>query len=165
MQKWRDGADFVLKAVAIVAIVLGMVAAYYRFGGLRAPDASMQLSISTEVLPYSDEARLLVVHARPRNTGTTSVELGKAGFPVSVVSLPNNLKAGTIDVDNELAKAPLKYKVDILSRFPGGYVIDPGFEYDELFVVVVPPGLYAVSGSLGFDIDSELDRTEVVIVR
>jgi len=56
-----DIADLVLKALSCLALVGGGVWAYYQFDIAGATGWQVNLAIETQVLPYHDDLRLLVV--------------------------------------------------------------------------------------------------------
>jgi hypothetical protein len=124
LQRLRDCLDAVLKLVSIVAIVVGGTWAYYQFSVTRTTASNVQLAVSAESQRFSDDLRLLLIHARPRNIGKVIVTPSKAGFLLTVSTLPTNAKPGVLELD----KLPLLYQVDLLKRFPDGYDLEPGVE-------------------------------------
>lgn len=161
LQHARDWADLVLKLCSVVALVAGGTWAYYQFRVVGTTESNIQLTVTADALPYSGGVRLLVVHAKPKNIGKVPIELPKTGFVVSVRALPKNAKGGPLDI----SKLPELYKTDLLQRFPDGYRLEPGVEYDELYVLLVPPGLYAAQSVLSLDARDELDHTILVSVQ
>ena len=161
LQQARDWSDFVLKVCSIVAILAAGAWAFFQFRVTGTTESNIQLTVSTEVLPYGEGTRLLVVHAKPKNLGKVPVEIKKTSFPLVVRAVPSTEKAGPIF----LSKLPESFKIDILQRFPEGYLLEPGVEYDEIFPVVVPLGLYSAEATLNLDAQYEVDHTVLVSVR
>lgn len=89
-----------------------------------------------EVLPYSTDSGLLLIHVKPKNVGKVLVDPPQA-FTVIVRSLPTDVKGGIVELDKETNAYP---PIDLLRRFPDGYQLEPGIEYDELVPIVVPRG-------------------------
>ena len=158
LQSARDWVDLFLKVLSVLAIIAGGAWAYFQFVVTRTTAANVQLTVSSEVLPYSAESRLLIIHAKPKNIGKVSVTPAKAGFLVSVKSLPTNAKQGVLDLEN----LPDFYKTDLLKRFSDGYMLEPGVEYDEAVALVVPVGsMYAIKITLNLEDNTEVDHTIV----
>ncbi|MBV8379429.1 MAG: hypothetical protein JO369_01515 [Paucibacter sp.] len=161
LQQARDWSDLVLKVCSIVAILVAGAWAFFQFQVAGTTAENIQLTVSAEVLPYGEGTRLLIVHAKPKNIGKVPVEITKGGFPAIVRTLPSTVKSGPV----VLANQPESFKVDVLKRFPDGYRLEPGVEYDELFPVVVPIGPYSAEASLDLDAETEVDHAVVVSVR
>lgn len=161
LQKARDWADLVLKAVSVVAIIAGGSWAYYQFRVTETNASNIQLTISTEVVKYSDENRLLLIHIKPKNIGKVLVTPGKDGLVLTVRKLPDDYKPGAVD----LAKLSEVHKVDVLKKYPEGYELEPGVEYDEVDALIVPKGtVYAVDAVMDLGDSSEVDQMHVVQV-
>jgi flagellar biogenesis protein FliO len=97
IQKARDWADLLLKAVSIIAILAGGVWAYFQFDLTRTAVDNVQINVSTEQQKYGQKSRLLLIHVRPKNIGKVLVSPGKAGIVVSVRAIPDNLKNGIVE--------------------------------------------------------------------
>lgn len=160
LQKAKDWADLVLKGVSIAAIIAGGVWAIYQFKITDSDASNIQLTVTTKVLPYSKDKKILLVHARPKNIGKVSVE--PKHFWLTVNDIPSGMPAGAID----LKKLKERYKTDILKGFPDGYELEPGVEYDEVVALIVPDdkSLYSVTGEIDLDEKNEIDHTAVVRV-
>lgn len=159
LQKARDWVDLILKVMSILAIIVAGSWAIYQFEITETNASNIQLTISTEVLKYSGNNRLLLIHVHPKNIG--KVLVSPKLLTVTVSDLPINLKPGVI----ELAKLNERYKTDILDRFKGGYDLEPGVEYDEVVVLIVPKDtFYSVYGVLEFSEGDEVDHTTVARV-
>lgn len=78
-----------------------------------------------------------------------------------VSDLPKGLKAGVINLE----KLNERYKTDILDRFNDGYEMEPGIEYDETVVLIVPKDtMYSVYGEMDFAEGDEVDHTSIAKV-
>lgn len=158
IQKARDWADLLLKSLSIVAIIAGGIWAYYGFWVTETNVENVQITVSTEQQPYSKDSRLLLIHVKPHNIGKVLVSTGKAGFIVTVRSIPNNLKHGVVDLE----AMPEIYKTDLLKRFPDGYEIEPGGEYDEDIAMIVPRhSMYSIRATLDMGNNNEVDHTTI----
>lgn len=158
LRRLRHYVDIVFKAISIVAILAGGVWAYYLFSVTRTSVANVDIFVSAESLRYSNDLRLLLVHAKPKNVGQTVVSLPKKGFIVTVKVVPPNVPVGAVELD----KLPEFYKTDILDRFPDGYEIEPGAEYDELVALVVPKGaIFSVKAEMALPDNTEVDNSIV----
>jgi len=161
LQKARDWADLCLKVASIIAIFAGGWWAYHQFEITETAASNIQINVTTEVLRYSDDTRLLLVHAKPKNIGKVRVEPGKEGLVITVRSLSRDLKPGAVDLEN----LPELYKVDVLKRYPDGYELEPGVEYDEVAALIVPKEtMYAVRAEMDLGDKTEVDHTTAVRV-
>lgn len=158
LQKARDWADLLLKSISVLALILGGGWAYYQFLITDTTASNVQLTVSTEYQQLSGDGGLLLIHAKPKNIGKVSVQPGKDGFLIIVRSI--DPKAGPSVLD--LEKLPEFYKVNLMNRFPDGYELEPGVEYDEVLALVVPKGsMYAIKATLDLGDDTEVDHTVV----
>lgn len=161
LQRARDWADLFLKFLSMLAIIAGAAWAYFQFMVTNTTASNIQLTVSTETHHYSPESRLLLIHAKPKNIGKVPVTPANIGFLIDVRVLPNNAKFGALDLES----LPEFYKTDLLKRFPDGYLLEPGVEYDEVLALVVPVGsMYAVKSTLNLEDNTEVDHTTVVRV-
>jgi hypothetical protein len=161
LQKARDWADLALKIISSVAIVVGGWWAYYQFRVTDSTASNIQIGLATEIVKYSEDYRLLVIHVKPKNIGKVPVSPGKGGLIVSVRPLPTTLKAGAVDLE----KPPELHNANLITRFPDGYELEPGVEYDEVEALVVPKsGLYAVKATMDLGDNTEIDQTTVTRV-
>jgi hypothetical protein len=158
LQKARDWIDVVLKVMSIAAIIAAGAWAYYQFRLADTDASNIQMSVTTEVLKYSGDNRLLMIHVRPKNIG--KVMVAPRHLAVTVRDLPVDLKPGAVDLD----KLKERYKADILDRFMGGYEMEPGVEYDEVVTMIVPTGMYSVGAEMDLGDDYEVDHTTVARV-
>jgi hypothetical protein len=157
-QRARDWTDFLLKVLTMLAILAGGAWGFYQFWIADTIASNIQLAVSSESQPYSADSRLLLIHIKPKNIGKVRVSPGKSGLRVSIRSIPSGEKAGILDLE----KLPEFYNTDLMKRFPDGYELEPGVEYDEVLALVVPKGsMYAVKAVLDLDDNTEVDHTAV----
>ncbi|WP_322009303.1 hypothetical protein [Paraburkholderia sp. J12] len=98
------------------------------------------LAIEAQILPYSDDMRLLVVHVRSKNPRNTTFELFSKehdSFVRRVRKLAPDAKAETVFPEDQ---GDLLATVDILARAGGDYESVPGAEMDDMQAIVVPGG-------------------------
>lgn len=161
LQKARDWADLVLKMLSVVAIIAGGLWAYYQFQVTETDASNIQLTISTEVVKYSDENRLLLIHIKPKNIGKVLVTPGKDGLVLTVRKFPGDYKPGAVDLD----KLSEVHRVNVLKKYPDGYELEPGVEYDEVDALIVPKGaVYAVDAVMDLGDNTEVDQMHIVQV-
>lgn len=139
MSKWmtiaKDLADLVLKVLSSIAIVVAGIWALYQYFGTDSDASNIQLTVTSEVKPYGEGQRLLVLHVRPKNIGKVPVTPGKAGLMIATRQIPLGL-SGVVDI----GKQPISFRTNLLSHYPDGYLMEPGIEYDEVLALVVPKG-------------------------
>jgi len=159
LQSTKDYVDLTLKALSILAIIAGGGWAYYQFRLFESDADNIQITVSTELLKYSGDFRLLLIHTRPKNIGKVLVTPGKDGLILTVRKLPANLNSGAVDLD----KLPVTYTTNILKKYPDGYVLEPGVEYDELVALIVPKddSVYVAKAVLDLGDKDEVDHTTV----
>ncbi|MBI3480501.1 MAG: hypothetical protein HY016_09140 [Nitrosomonadales bacterium] len=159
LQKARDWVDFVLKAMSILAIIGAGGWAIYQFKITDTDASNIQLVVSTEVIKYQGDNRLLLIHVRPKNIG--KVRVSPKRLTLTVSDLPIDIKPSVID----LTKLSEKYKTDILDRFKDGYDIEPGVEYDDIVAMIVPKNtMYSVYSEMEFKEGDEVDHTAIARV-
>lgn len=66
LQKARDWVDLVLKIMSIIAIIAAGVWAIYQYKITETDASNIQLTVSTEVLKYEGNNRLLLIHTLNR---------------------------------------------------------------------------------------------------
>lgn len=168
LEKVKLWAEFALTCASLIALPVAGWWAYHNFSVEDTHETNPNISVSADVLPYDDDRRLLVVHVRPKNAGKVPIELdgGKKGdIDVEVKVLPPKLPNGHLDPD----KLPVKFPAsNIVSGYKGGYVMEPGIDYDEIETFVVPKGAtYIVRAEMDHydeDPDDEVDASSVVVV-
>lgn len=160
-QKIKDWVDFAAKCLTIIAILAGAGWTLYQFRIFATTDSNINLTVSTETLIYSSTHSILVIHAKPRNLGKVPVEPGKDGLVITVKNIPNDSKAGIIDLES----LPAQYKKDLVKRYTNGYEIEPGVEYDEVIALIVPTGsTYAINAELDLGDKTEIDSSTIARV-
>ena len=158
LQKARDWLDLLLKLLSLVALILLGVWAGHRSWTVASAATKVQIHISTEYRPFSDDARLLLIHAKPRNVGSGSAQPGKDGFVVIVRSIASNAGPGVLDLE----KMREVYRVNLTGRFPDDFPLMPGVEYDEVLALVVPKdATYAIKATFDLGDDAEVSHTAV----
>ncbi|KGS31165.1 hypothetical protein [Burkholderia pseudomallei] len=168
LDKVKPWAEFALTCASLIAIPVAGWWAYHNFSVENTHEINPNISVSADVQPYDEDRRLLVVHVRPKNVGKVPIELdgGKSGdIDVEVKVLPRKLPDGHLDP----AKLPVKFPArNIVSRFDGGYVLEPGIDYNEIETFVVPKDatyiVRAVMSHFDSDPDDEVDASCVVVV-
>jgi len=90
--------DIVLKIASIFAIIVTGYWAYYRFDLSGNDDWVINMKMHTEILPYGEKSRLLVVRLEANNPTQTNVniEKGKGGFKITVRKIPAARKVGEV---------------------------------------------------------------------
>lgn len=161
LQRTRDWADLLLKALSIFAILVGAGWGLYQFQITETTASNIQLTVSSESQPYSADSRLLLIHIRPKNIGKVLVTAGKEGLLVTVRSIPRGEKNGMLDLE----KLPEFYKIDLMKRFQDGYDLEPGVEYDEVVALIAPKGsMYAIKATLDLGGNTEVDHTAITYI-
>lgn len=115
--------------------------AYYQFHIAGATNWQSNLSIETQVLPYRDDLRLLVVHVKSKNPRSVEFHLvTKDGdsFVLRVQRVSDDAKANTII-------APGKHDavvpdIDLLADTGGEYEFAPNAEMDDMRTIVLKVG-------------------------
>ena len=157
----KDWSAVLFNLASVIALGIAGWWAYHQFSITETAAGNIQLTVASEVIKYSDKQRLLVIHVKPRNIGKTLVTPENKGFLVEVRKIPSGAPVGPLD----LKKLPVSYKTDLMERFSDGYELEPGVEYDEIVVLVVPVGtMYAVRSELNLGDNTEVDHTAVVHV-
>jgi len=136
IQLLQQAADVTLKIFSCAAIIATGIWAYYQFDLKGADDWVVNITIATEILPYEENLRLLVVHIKTKNptSATLNVEKDKGSFDLIVHKLPRGLKVGTaLDemAGDEIAKVHLLE--DDMEMLPNA-------EFDTTETIVVPAG-------------------------
>lgn len=161
LQKAKDWADFALKAVSVLAIIAGGSWAYYKFRLTDTTASNIQLTVSTEVLQYTEDYRLLLIHVKPKNIGKVPVTPGKDGLIVSIYKFPSDRKPGPVGLDS----LPAIHKTDVLKKFTDGYELEPGVEYDEVEALIVPKGtIFMAKAVMDLGDKTEVDHVNFVRV-
>jgi hypothetical protein len=151
---FAEVSDLTVKWATVAAIVVGGWWAWHQFKLTGVEEGAVDLSLSTEVFPYTKDARLVVLHASPKNVGKVPVEIGgdvpHTAFKIIVKKIPTDIaEAHTIEPE------PLQpvANIDILRHHPGGYVIEPENIYDDVEAIPLAPGTYHVEARIEIDDD------------
>lgn len=158
MQKARDWIDLVLKVMSIIAIIAAGAWAYYQFSMSGTNEINVQIAVTMDTLQYTNDNRLLLIHARPKNIG--KVPVIPQHLTVIVRRFPSDLKSGSIDLE----KLEQVYTTDVLKKYPDGYDMELGVEYDEVIALVVPKGIYSASVEMDFGDNTGVDHTTITKV-
>ncbi|MGD1325389.1 hypothetical protein ACNHE5_10780 [Pandoraea pnomenusa] len=130
-------ADFVIRLLTLFAVVCGGWWAWYQYSSSGATDWQNNISISTQVLPYHDDLRLLVVHVESRNPRPMKFELSSSkhdSFELRVRTLPAGAAVGTVFHEDE---GDLLAQADLLKLAGGDYIFLPQAEMRDTQVIVV----------------------------
>jgi hypothetical protein len=160
----KDWSDIALKWISSLGIVAAGAWAYFNWSSADTNAANVELRLTADTSPYGAGCNLLAVHVRPKNIGKVLVQPGKQGIRVSVAEVPRGLPVGAVAAKQLV---PLAEEKDLTKRFKDGYEMEPGVEYDELVLFVVPAGMTLVAQAemdLGPEggVDTEVDAALVV---
>ena len=151
-----------MKCATVLAVVVGAIWAAGTFVLFRSQVENLNLSITTQQVPYTGDLRLLIVHVRPKNLGKV---LGRPDtYRLRVKEIPVSGQAWKALQRSELKEI---LSLNMLRHYPEGYEIEPGVEYDDIEIIVVKKGAtLLVSAELGFEYpdndDDNIDVHEVV---
>ncbi|CAJ7344273.1 Uncharacterised protein [Burkholderia pseudomallei] len=140
MKRAIDIADLILKILSCVAILCAGAWAVWVFWLSGATDWQNNITLETQVLPYHDNLRLLVIHAKSKNPRNTTFELDRGkddSYQLRVRKLASDAKAGTVFHENE---GELVASADLLKLAGGDYEFLPNAEMDDMQTVVLPVG-------------------------
>lgn len=141
MKRALDIADLALKVLSCLAILGGGVWAYYQFDIAGATNWQSNLTIETQVLPYRDDLRLLVVHVKSKNPRSVAFRLIKKdgdSFVLHVQRVSDDAKANTIvALGKQDAVVP---DIDLLADTGGEYEFAPNAEMDDMRTIVLKVG-------------------------
>ncbi len=113
-------ADFVIRLLTLTALVCGGLWAWYQFRESGTTDWQNNITLKTEVLPYHDDLRLLVIHVQSKNPR------------------PNKFELQSTKHDSfELRVRRLAADADLLQLAGGVYEFLPQAEMDDMQAVVV----------------------------
>lgn len=130
-------ADFFIRLLTLVAVVGGGFWAWYQYVEGGATDWQNNITIKTEVLPYHDDLRLLVVHVQSKNPRATKLELQSDkhdAFDLRVRTLPAGATLGRVFHEDE---GDLVASADLLKLAGGDYEFLPQAEMDDMQAIVV----------------------------
>lgn len=157
--------DPVSKWVTILAIVVAGIWAYFQFWAAGARDWAINLSITTETVPYHDNLALLVVHVHPANPRNIAIDLDPKhdAYSVTIRQLPEGEPEGTVLDPDDKVKAGIDKTISMMPK--DGYTFLPGASFDDTTSLVVPYGVKLwVSAELDYDGDY-VGTSDIVVVR
>lgn len=138
MRKITEFADLALKVLSCLAIIGAGVWALWVFWLGGSTDWQNNITLETQVLPYHDDLRLLVVHVKSKNPRSATFELDaskKDSYELRVRKLAADAKAGTVFHEDE---GDLIASADLLKLAGGDYEFLPGAEMDDMQTIVLP---------------------------
>jgi hypothetical protein len=130
--------DCVIRILTFFAIAGGGGWAAYQYHLSGSNDWMNNIAIETNVLPYHDNLRLLVVHVKSKNPRNYEFILNsKQGdtFELRVRKIAMNAKENTVIAED---KEDLIQKVDLMKGTGGEYQFLPGAETDDMNSIVLP---------------------------
>jgi hypothetical protein len=140
VKKTIEVADLILKILSCAAILAAGSWALYSFWLGGANSWQSNVTIETQVLPYHDDLRLLVVHVNAKNPRPATFELESRlhdSYALRARKLPSDAKVGTIFYEDS---GDLIANVDLLARANGDYEFVPGAEMDDMETFVLQVG-------------------------
>ncbi|MFL9870400.1 hypothetical protein [Paraburkholderia megapolitana] len=140
MKKAIEIAEFVLKVLSCVGILCAGGWAIWVFWLNGATGWQANVTFETQVLPYHDDLRLLVIHVKAKNPRNTMFELKSDqhdSYTLRVRKIAIDGKAGAIFHEDE---GDIIASVDLLKLADDDYVFLPGAEMDDMQTIVLPVG-------------------------
>ncbi|MXN77881.1 hypothetical protein GR157_24435 [Burkholderia sp. 4701] len=141
MKRAIEVADLVLKVLSCLAIIGGGVWAYYQFDIAGSTGWQNNLALETQVLPYHDDLRLLVVHVKsknPRNVEFNLVKKDGDSFVLRVQRVADDAKANTVIAPGR--SNVVVPDIDLLANTGGEYDFAPNAEMDDMRTIVLKVG-------------------------
>jgi len=140
MKRAIEIADLALKVLSCLAIIgaAGWAVWVFWLGG--STDWQDNITLETEVLPYHDDLRLLVIHAKSKNPRNATFELNSTqhdSYQMRVRKLASDAKAGTVFHEDE---GDVIASIDLLKLAGDDYEFLPGAEMDDMQTIVLPLG-------------------------
>lgn len=135
--KKMEIADFVIRLLTLASIVFGGWWAWYQYVESGATGWQNNMTIKTEVLPYHDDLRLLVVQVQSKNPRSTEFKLRsdkRDSFDLRVRALPADAAFGKVFNEDE---GELIAHTDLLKQAGGEYEFLPQAEMDDMQAIVV----------------------------
>lgn len=140
LKRATEIADFSLKGLSCLAIVVAGAWALWIFGLSGSRDWQLNLTIDTNVLPYRDDLRLIIVHVHAKNPRPVKFQLdSKAGDTYELRVRGVDLKRAADSVIDEDDGAILA-KADLMSGTGSLYEFLPGAEMDDMRLFILPAG-------------------------
>ena len=147
-------SDLIVKWATIGEIVVGGWWAWHQFKITAVEEDAVALSLSADIVPYSKDTRLVVLHAHPTNVGKVPVEIGgdvpKTAFKILVSKIPADIAEAHVLEPERLQ--PIA-DINVLRHHPDGYVIEPENENDEVEAIPLAAGTYLVEARIDIDED------------
>ena len=136
MKRAIEMADLVLKVLSCLAIIGGAMWAYYQFDISGSTGWQNNLALETQVLPYHDDLRLLVVHAKSKKFDL--VKKDGDSFVLRVQRVADDAKVNAIiDPDRRNVIVP---DIDLLANTGGEYDFAPNAEMGDMRTIVLKIG-------------------------
>jgi len=136
-ERWLPYADFTLKLVSTVAFMVAGGWAYIQYLSAGSDNWMVNLDIQTEVLPYKDDLRMLVVHVKSKNPRNRLIELDKAendSYTLTVRKIATGLKSGAaVDFNKGEPIGEADFMPD-----DGVYSFVPNAEFDDVAAFILP---------------------------
>ncbi|MFM0062923.1 hypothetical protein [Paraburkholderia aspalathi] len=130
-------ADFVIRLLTLTALVCGGLWAWYQYRESGTTDWQNNITLKTEVLPYHDDLRLLVIHVQSKNPRPNKFELQSTqhdSFELRVRRLAADAAVGKVFHEDE---GDMIAHADLLQLAGGVYEFLPQAEMDDMQAVVV----------------------------
>lgn len=140
LKRATEIADLSLKGLSCLAIIVAGAWALWIFGLSGSRDWQLNLTMDTNVLPYRDNLRLVVVHVHTKNPRPVTFQLNsKAGdtYELRVRQVDSGKAANNVideDTGTVLAKA------DLMAGTGDLYEFLPGADMDDMRSFVLPVG-------------------------
>jgi len=123
--------------LTILALLATGAWAFYRWQLSGGSDWMVNLDMTTEVLPYSKDLRLLVVHVKSKNATTSEVDFNppRDTFTLSAKEIPQGQTPNSkIDFAHAHDLLPT---IDLMADEGEGIIYMPGAEFDDTTTLVV----------------------------
>jgi hypothetical protein len=162
-----ERADLANKILTSLGVFAAGIWALFTFVIFRTGVTNLEMTLTTDVLPYRDELRLVIVTVALKNVGKVRVTPGESGCRMWVRQLSTDEPAGsTLDLDRGEV---LVDSHDLIGRYDPAspYEIEPGTQYNEIGTVVAAAGDVLgvkVTFFLGDRIDDAISESRVVRV-
>jgi len=161
-ERWLPYADLMLKAVSIIAFGVAGWWTYSQYLSAGGDEWMVNVEIQTEVLPYKDDLRMLVVHVKSKNPWNRLIEFDKAendSYTLTARKVATGLKAGaTVDLD----KGESIGEIDLMPT-DSVYSFVPNAELDDVKAFILPVNtLVSLSAQLSMP-GSDFVRAQKVV--
>lgn len=146
VRAFQTALDALAKGAQVVAVAIAGLWAYYTYMSTGSAEKMAEVTVSTEVIPYDSDRRLLVAHVRERNVGKVPITFPKDAMHVSLSEIPIHLSPAESPI--KLDHLPVSQEAEGVFRRYGSVEIDPAVEFEDLVAFVVSPGIYHVEADL-----------------